>query len=379
VGWGGANAFHGQWLDLAPYIEASNFDTSVFEPALLPFYQTDEGQVGLPFIVYPAAVYYVPVMFDKAGLNYPPQKYGEKYKWPNGNEEEWSWDTLAKVARQLTIDGSGHSTLDNNFNRNNIVQYGYTPQWQVHITYQASYIAGAAPIIKGNAKNGYQSAIPASWKTANRWIYDGIWGPQPFIPSGLLDADPNFGTGNLFGAGKAAMTVTPIWYTCCLDGLKNAGLTFEAAVLPVGADGKPHGHVDAETLFIWKGTKHPEAAFKALSYLLGPEGIQTLLVGSSNVQAAYVSLPANSKLQQPYIDGLLARYPFTTAKTWNVFKAGLAYADIPSAEQYQPNRDEAWKREQAFFDLLRRTPPNQFDFDAEWQKMVDDLNKIYKK
>ena len=76
VGWGGSNAFYGQWLDISPYL--GDFDTSVFDPALIEFYQTEEGQVGLPFAVFPGAMYFVPAMFDEAGLAYPPQKYGDK-------------------------------------------------------------------------------------------------------------------------------------------------------------------------------------------------------------------------------------------------------------------------------------------------------------
>ncbi|HSN75485.1 MAG TPA: hypothetical protein VL334_10445, partial [Anaerolineae bacterium] len=55
VGWGGSNAFYGQWLDLTPYIEESGFDTTIFDPALVDSYQTEEGQVGLPFAVFPSA------------------------------------------------------------------------------------------------------------------------------------------------------------------------------------------------------------------------------------------------------------------------------------------------------------------------------------
>lgn len=55
VGWGGSAAFYGQWLDMTPYIQDSGFDTSIFDPALVAFYQTEEGQVGLPFAVFPAA------------------------------------------------------------------------------------------------------------------------------------------------------------------------------------------------------------------------------------------------------------------------------------------------------------------------------------
>ncbi len=68
-----------------------------------------------------------------------------------------------------------------------------------------------------------------------------------------------------------------------------------------------------------------------------------------------------------------------TPETWEVFKAGLSYPDAPSAEQWQPNWNEAWARQQTLWDLIQNTPPDQLDFDAEWQKMIDDLNVIYNK
>jgi multiple sugar transport system substrate-binding protein len=378
VGWGGSNAFYGQWLDMAEYIDSSGFDTSVYDPALIDFYQTEEGQVGLPFLVFPAAIYYVPAMFDEAGLAYPPKAYGESYTL-DGAEVEWNWDTLAQVAKLLTVDVNGANSTEAGFDATQIVQVGYATQWQTHVAYQGSYIAGGADIVSGDAVGSYESALPDGWKAANQWVYDGMYGEQPFIATGPLAAAPEFGNGNLFNSGKAAMAMTPLWYTCCLDAFRDAGFEFDAGVLPVGADGNPHGRVDADTIRIWKGTAHPAEAFAALSYLIGPEGTQTLVVGTDEVAAAYSGLPADPAYQQSYIDGLLERYPFTTAETWDVFKAGLSYPDNPSAEQWQPNWSEAWARQQTFFDLLQNTPPDQLDFDAEWQKMVDDLNTIYNK
>jgi multiple sugar transport system substrate-binding protein len=109
VGWGGSNDFFGQWLDIGPLIEASGFDTSIFDPALIEFYQTEEGQVGLPFAVFPGAVYFIPDMFDEVGLAYPPQVYGEQYEL-DGEMVDWNWETLTEVARRLTIDDNGLNT-----------------------------------------------------------------------------------------------------------------------------------------------------------------------------------------------------------------------------------------------------------------------------
>ncbi len=371
VGWGGSAAFYGQWLDVTQYIEETGFDTSVFDPALVAFYQTEEGQVGLPFAVFPSATFYVPAMFDEAGLNYPPATYGEKYVMPDGSEVDWTWDTLATVARLLTVDINGLNSTEEGFDPSNIAQVGYSPQWQTHMAVQGSFIAGAAKIYSGDAKGSYESTIPDSWKEANRWIYDGMYGEQPFMASGPLSASPEFGNGNLFNAGKAAMAITPIWYTCCLTDFAAAGLEFQAGALPAGADGEVHGRVDADTFRIWKGSKNPTEAFTVVSYLIG-EGADKLL-------PVYGAMPAIASKTQAFFDKKTEEYPFVTPETWAVFEAGLAYPDNPSAEQYQPNWSEAWDRQQTFFDLLLNSPPDQLDFDAEWKKMVDDLNLIYNK
>jgi multiple sugar transport system substrate-binding protein len=370
VGWSGSAAFYGQWLDLAPYIESSGFDTSIFDPALAASYQTEEGQVGLPFAVFPAAVYYVPSMFDEAGLNYPPQKYGEKYVMPDGTELDWTWDTLRDIARLMTIDVNGLNSTEEGFDRNQITQVGYYPTEQTHIAYQGTYIAGAADIVGGQEGN-YTSEIPDGWKEANHWIYDGMWGDQPFIATGPLATSPEFGTGNVFNSNKAAMATMPIWMTCCLEDFVTNGNEFQAAAIPMGADGKVHGRVDADTYRILKTTQHPEEAFTVLTYLI--------TTGADKLLPIYGAMPGIASKTQAFFDTKSEEFPFVTQETWDVFAAGLGYPDGPSAEQYQPHWQEAWSRQQTFFDLMLNTPPDQMDFDAEWQKMIDDLNVIYNK
>jgi len=370
VGWGGSAAFYGQWLDLTPYIESSGFDTSVFDPALVTFYQTEEGQVGLPFAVFPAATYYVPAMFDEVGLAYPPSEYGAKYEL-DGAEVDWNWDTFTEVARRLTIDVNGFNSTEEGFDREQIVQVGYSPQWQTHTNYMASYRAGGATIYTGDAPGNYEYTMPDSWKSALEWFYDGIWGAQPFMATGALSGAPEFGNGNLFNSGKAAMAITPIWYTCCLTDFAAAGNEFQAGALPLGDDGAYHGRVDADTFRVWKGTPHPEEAFAVLTYLL--------TTGGDKLLPAYGAMPAIASKTEAFFAVKSEQYPFVTAETWAVFQAGLAFPDTPSAEQYQPNWNEAWARQQTFFDLLLNTPPADFDFDAEYQKLLDDVAAIYNK
>lgn len=367
VGWGGSNAFYGQWLDIAPQIKSSGFDTSVFDPALLKFYQTEEGQVGLPFAVFPGGMFYVPSMFDEAGLAYPPQKYGDKYQL-DGKDVDWSWDTVTEIAKRLTIDVNGLNSTEAGFDRTQIVQVGYTAQFQ-HPNSVASFYSGAAQIYSGDAKGNYKSAIPDGWKKAWKWYYDGMYGDQPFIPTGPLAGSPEFGTGNVFNSGKAAMGLTQTWYTCCLGDFAKAGNEFQVGIQPMAADGVVHGRIDADTFRIWKGTKHPDEAFKVLSYLI--------TTGGDKLLPTYGAMPAIASKTQAFFDKKGADYPFVTKESWDVFVQGLAYPDKPSAEQFQPNWKEAFDREQVFMDLMNNT--DGLDFDGEYQKLVDDLNVIYNK
>ena len=367
VGWTGSNSFYGQWLDIGPLVEASGFDTSVFDPALVDSYQTEEGQVGLPFAVFPAAVYYQPAMFDEVGLAYPPQNYGDQYEL-DGEMVDWNWDTFREVARRMTIDVNGLNSMEDGFDREQILQVGYEPNWQTNVNYFGSYRAGAGNVYEGEEGN-YTYTAPDGWKEAMAWMYDAIWGDQPFVATGALAGTPEFGGGNVFNSGRAAMAITPLWYTCCLGEFRDAGLEFQAGILPLGDDGEYHGRVDADTFRIWSGTEHPEEAYAVLEYLVTE--------GGNKLLPQYGALPAIAEQREPFFEAKSADYPFVTPETWAVFEAGLAYPDAPSAEQYQPNYSEAWNRQVSFFDLVRNTPPDAMDFDAEWDQMVEDIEAIY--
>jgi multiple sugar transport system substrate-binding protein len=370
VGWGGSNAYSGQWMNIGPLIEKAKFDTTIFDPALIKFDQVEGEQVGLPFAVFPGAIYFVPAMFDESGLAYPPQKYGEKYKMPDGTMVDWNWDTVTKVAQMLTIDKNGKNATEEGFDKTQIVQIGYNAQWQSPLSV-ATFYAGAEKIYTGEKTGEYKSAIPASWKAAWKWYYDGMWGAQPFMATGALAGSPEFGAGNVFNSGKAAMGLTQTWYTCCLGDFAKAGNQFQLGIQPMGSDGKVHGRIDADTFRMWKGSKNPEAAFTVLAYLI--------TTGGDKLLPTYGAMPAIASKTEAFFAKKSADYPFVTKESWDVFVQGLAYPDTPSSEQFQPNWNEATARQQTFMDLMNNTAPDKFDFDAEFQKMVDDVNVIYNK
>jgi ABC-type glycerol-3-phosphate transport system substrate-binding protein len=196
-----------------------------------------------------------------------------------------------------------------------------------------------------------------------------MYGEQPYMASGPLAGSPEFGAGNVFNSGKAAMGLTQTWYTCCLGDFAKAGNEFQLGIQPMGADGQVNGRIDADTFRIWKGTKNPDAAFEVLAYLI--------TTGGDKLLPAYGAMPAIPSKTQAFFDKKAADYPFVTKESWDVFVQGLAYPDTPSAEQYQPNSIESVARFTTFGDLMNNT--EGLDFDAEYQKMVDDLNVIYNK
>jgi multiple sugar transport system substrate-binding protein len=365
VGWGGSNAFYGQYLDISQYIECTGFDTSVFNPALVDMYDTAEGTVGLPFAVYPSVLFFNTKLFDEAGLAYPPANYGDPYVMPDGAEVEWSWEALRDVARLLTIDTAGKNAAESGFNKNSVMQYGYTWQYEQHPNYWGSFWGGGSMV----APDGRSAQAPDVWIESWRWTYDGIWGARPFMGKAAVEGSSDYSGGNPFNSNKVAMTVQPFWYTCCMNDIRS----WDAAAMP-SYNGKVGGRIDADTFRIWKGTKHPEAAFTAMSYLV-TEGVQKLIIGSADMMAAYGAIPALTSAQEEWRAQKAIWYPWV--KNLDTVIAGLDYPDVPSAEGYMPNYNEAWTRGNIFANLLRNTAG--LNLDKEIQTYLTDLNVIFSK
>jgi multiple sugar transport system substrate-binding protein len=375
VGWVGSNAFAGQWLDIAPYIQSSNYDTSKFEEALTKMYQTEQGTVGLPFAVYPSAIYYNTGLFTEAGLSPLPANYGDQYKMPDGSMVDWNWDNLTKVAKMLTIDATGKHSGEAGFDKTKIVQYGFTFQWEGHIEYWATFMTnGGQLLVPGGSPGNYQAKIPDMWKTAWQWVYDGMWGDEPYIPTGPVEGSADFNNGNSFASGKIGMADMPSWYLCCVGDFEKAGGKFDFGAMPIGLDGKVAGRVDADTYRIWKGTKHPAEAFTVLAYLIDT-GINKLVVGTVDTPPAYGAIPSQKTLRGPWVAASQAAHP--SVKNWDLLLAGLNYADVPSAEAFQPNMNESWARTATFTTLLQTT--KGVDLAAQEATLEADLTTIYNK
>jgi multiple sugar transport system substrate-binding protein len=332
-------------------IKSQGVDISKYDEASLKPYQNDKGQqIGLPYAVFPSFIYYNRDLFDEAGVEYPPQKFGDKY-----GDKEWNMDTLREVAMKLTVDKNGKAADEEGFDAKSIVQFGFVPQWTDSAIAEGGFF-GAGDLTGPNN----EATIPASWKAAWKWFYNARH-VDHFVPDAAYAASDEFGKGNVWSTGKVAMAWTHLWYTCCFD--KTQVPNWDIAVVP-SYEGKYTAKLHADTFAILKMTKSPEEAFKVYMFLLNNDELRKL----------YGGLPPVQSEQAAYFDTLSEKYA-PNEVNWQVALDSLAYADIPNHEQNVPNNLKFQDRYVAF-DTLRHSNPG-LDIDAEIAKFETELTAIF--
>lgn len=361
VGIRGRDSFKGAWLDLQPMIDKDSYDLSDFDPALVEFYQVkEEGQLGIPFGIFPSFVIFNKDLFDEAGLPYPPGEYGKPYVYEDGSEKEWNMDTLRELSMVLTVDANGNDALSPDFDSENIVQFGWMNQFTDPRGIGTFFGAGSLSDDSGNAQ------IPENWAKAWEWTYKGYW-EDFFIPNGPYGgADFLQGPGGPFSSGNLAMVHLHMWYVAPWA-LGDVSFDWDLAATP-SYNGVVTSKMHADTFGILKGSKNPDVAFEVLTYMLSPEVAPVLL----NI---YGGMPARLSLQEDY----LAQYGETNFPgkeiNWDVVVDSMAYADNPNHESYMPSFLESTDRYNEFWDYLANTPGA--DFAAEVEKLKADLQKIF--
>ena len=101
VGIGGANAFHGQWLDLAPLIAKTNYDLSGFPSRRRRHLQARRGPGRHPVRDLPVgAVLQEEPLRGGRPRSEPPHEYGEKYTMPDGTTRSTGTTTRSARSRR---------------------------------------------------------------------------------------------------------------------------------------------------------------------------------------------------------------------------------------------------------------------------------------
>jgi multiple sugar transport system substrate-binding protein len=326
VGVGGIAQFEGQWLDLTPYLEESDYDLGQFPANLVEFNQTSDGQIGVPFSLYPSVLWYVPDMFEEIGLKEPPHKYGEQYEMPDGSMVPWDYDTVRNIAMLLTVDNQGRDATEAGFDPAHIVQYGFEPQ-RDDLRGLGAYF-GPGNLDSGDGKT---AAIPAPWEAAWKWVYDGIWTDHFIMTEQVFNSDAIAAGDQAFFSGKVAMSTNFLWITYGLGTDGKTGGKWDIGAVPA-YNGTHTSPLNADTFAILEPSKNPDAAFAALAYLTEDRGSELL--------ALYGGMPAREAERAAFLEGLAATEGFPEDADWQVASDSVQYADVPNFEGAMPKYNE---------------------------------------
>jgi multiple sugar transport system substrate-binding protein len=236
----------GAFLPLDDFIAGDYpLDTSIYLPGVLEPGQWEGKQWLLPKDFTPLGVYYNKKIFDEFGVEVP--------------QDGWTWDDLLEKALALTQDTDGDGRTD-------IWGIQLTANWTTGFEYWIAAAGGRLISEDGTQFVGYMDS-PETIEAVQ--FYADLYNVHKVAPP---PADFSLWAGGNaeFDNGKAAMRIFGRW--------PQAGYK-ENPNIDLGVVGVPAGKERANILFwggfgIFSGTKHPEAAWRFLSYYVGEQGSQ---------------------------------------------------------------------------------------------------------
>lgn len=310
-------AQRGYTLDLRPFVEADldrgtvdDWDAAQYRS----FFTPDGVQFGLPKYHGALALFYNQDLFDAARLPYP--------------DGSWDHDDYRAAMLRLTADADGDGVTDV---WGSMVDISWD-RLQVHVNGWGGHLVDPSdPRRSGMAGAASLGALG--------WIRDRMW--EDRVMASFPDVG-NLSTRDAFAAGKLAMVEDGSW--ALRDILENSRFRVGVAPLPAG----PVRRVtlaSTDGFGIYAGTRHPEAAWELVKFLIGRD-YGRAMARDGLLQPARLSLvddwvgfvrerfPQQSRTMEPavFADGMRRGYSVT---------AEIFPRDMASAERIA---DEAWQR-----------------------------------
>jgi multiple sugar transport system substrate-binding protein len=256
----------GQLVDIQPLVDRDKVDLSIYLPGLADLWVRDGKRYGLPKDWDTIAITYNKDMLDKAGVTVD-----------EVNNMTWNptdGGTFQQIIAKLTLDKNGKNALDPAFDKNNIVQYGFTffsdtGNGTAYGQQQWSYLVvgnGAKYVDKVFGTKYYYD--DPKFAQAIDWVARMMNVTHYAVPYTDIKS---LGGSSLFQAGKVAMISDGSWM---ISFYKEDTFPTGFALLPTGPAGRKsmfNGLTDG----IWSGTKHQEEAWQWVKYLASPECANT--------------------------------------------------------------------------------------------------------
>lgn len=328
VGVMGVSQFIDEWIDITPYLERDNIDLSMYDEQLVESnrYNFDgaEKLVGLPIGYYPSALFYNEDIYDRAGLEYPPTEWGT---------EEWTYDKLYEQARIMTIDQWGSTPNDEDFDMDNVVQYGYDgTDWSPWRAWVGKFFDENGKSVALGMTDDYKTATMNSpewihaFEELERMIYVEKVRPRSDAAAGASlfgDADP-------LGSNRLGVWETFSWMSYAFE-TWDANFSWNIGAIP-SMDGHVVSATNIDTFVITRSGKHQDEAWEVYKWLFSDEVY-------SRLNHNYGGIPAMKTLQAQWLDEQKETRPNIN---WQVLLDAGQYADNPNNESWVPGYSEVW-------------------------------------
>ena len=272
-----------QLVDIQPLVERDGVPTDIYYPGLADLWTKDGARYGLPKDWDTIAIVYNKGLLDAAGID-------------PSIMETWTWNpddggTFEQTIAQLTLDANGNNGLSPDFDKNNVVQYGFTSNGMGSFNGQTEW-SWLATTTGWTFNNGIwgdtyyyddpRLAASLQW-LANLWLVKGYAPP--------LEDQTGLGRLALFQAGNIGLVADGSWMIGSY-----VGSDFEVGFgrLPIGPEGRKsmfNGLADS----IWVGTKHMEESWSWVKFLASADCEN--IVGQSGVVFPAIPESADLSLQ----------------------------------------------------------------------------------
>jgi multiple sugar transport system substrate-binding protein len=249
-----------QLVDIQPLVERDNVPVDIYYPGLADLWVKDDARYGLPKDWDTVAVIYNVDALAAAGVD-PAIMDTWDWNYDDGGQFE-------QVIAQLTLDANGNNGLSPDFDKDNVVQYGYTTNFPGaagfgQTEYSMFAVSTGWTFNNGVWGNEYYYNDPRFIQTiqwnANLWLEKGYAPPY----------EDQAGLGRLatFQSGQAALVIDGSWM---IGSYLSSEFPVAFGRLPSGPEGRRsmfNGLADS----IWVGSEHQEEAWQWVKFLASPD------------------------------------------------------------------------------------------------------------
>lgn len=250
-----------QLLDLTDRVAASDIDFGDFKEGLADRWVYDGKRYGLPKDWDTVAYLYDVAAAEEAG-----------YTADDVNALTWNPEdggTFGTFVQALSLDSAGRTGLDPAYDKDDVVRYGYYPEWGDGATGQNGW---------GNfaQSNGFtysdEAVAPTTFNFDSPELVDTLTWIQQMIDGGFMpafDSQSSLGTEAVLTSGTAASTIAGSWMASTYVG-PDAPVDLAFATVPEGPEGRTAA-TNGLSDVVWAGTEHPDEAWQWVEYLASAE------------------------------------------------------------------------------------------------------------